>query len=93
MIYIKKRIDLKAQMWIVNQAPHHVKVMKGTTIGQVIKESNLEEQMEDIKVMQKMMSDVSQHTYNGKAIPIPEMILPINPEIIQQINKLDLSIV
>ena len=54
MVYIKEGIvgpNGKAQVWIVNQAPHHIKVIKGTTIGQIVAEPDLEDQLEDIKVI------------------------------------------
>ena len=41
----------KAQVWIVSQAPHHIKVIKGTTVGQIVAEPDLEDQLEYIKVI------------------------------------------
>ena len=47
----------KTQVWIVNQAPYKIGIKKGTTIGQVTSDAEIESQMEHIAIIQKLMTE------------------------------------
>ena len=96
MVHIKEGVigpDQKAQVWVANQASHKITINKGLTIGQVLIDPELREQIEDIQIVRRMIAEDVRGSDNNLSTDIQSKTttLTVDPQIKQKIEAMDLS--
>ncbi len=83
----------KIQVWVVNEAPYPIMLKKGLPIGHIRTDDELTQQMEDVEIIRKIVIETlkEEEIKQREEIKQPEP-LPADPEIIKQIDGIDLSI-
>ena len=100
MVYVREGIigeEQEAQVWLVNQAPYKVTVTGGTTIGQVIIDSDVRVQAEEMQVLHTMSIENNNQSNDNPREELTDKInqntkLISDPQIEQSIRTMDLTV-